>query len=161
METGIRWVAPETIHITLKFCGEIHPDMTEAIAKLLNKEDIGGPVELSVSGVGGFPSLSAPRVVWTGIGGEIGKLKKLQQKAETCAFRCGVAKEWRKFSPHITLGRRNEHGPLPEAAVKAIEKDKIELPAWRVKEIVMMKSELTPGGPIYTPLKHFELRGKL
>ncbi|MFR5880665.1 MAG: RNA 2',3'-cyclic phosphodiesterase [Cloacibacillus evryensis] len=120
------------MHITLKFCGEIHPDMTEAIAKLLNKEDIGGPVELSVSGVGGFPSLSAPRVVWTGIGGEIGKLKKLQQKAETCAFRCGVAKEWRKFSPHITLDAamntdRCRRQPSND------RKDKIELPAWRVK----------------------------
>ena len=77
------------------------------------------------------------------------------------AFRCGVAKEWRKFSPHITLGRRNEQSPLPEESVRIIEKDKIELPAWSVKEIIMMKSELTPGGPIYTPLKYFELRGKL
>ncbi|MCD8164585.1 MAG: RNA 2',3'-cyclic phosphodiesterase [Synergistaceae bacterium] len=154
---GIRWVAPKTIHITLKFCGEIHPDMVEAIARILEKEDLGGAVEISVSRVGGFPRLCAPKVIWTGICGETDKLRKLQQKTEECAFRCGVAKEWRKFSPHITLGRRNEQSPLPEGSVRIIEKHKIELPAWSVKEIIMMKSELTPRGPIYTPLKYFAL----
>lgn len=131
--------------------------MVEAIARLLEKEDLGGAVEISVSGVGGFPRLCAPKVIWTGICGETDKLRKLQQKTEECAFRCGVAKEWRKFSPHITLGRRNEQSQLPEGSVRIIEKHKIELPAWSVKEIIMMKSELTPRGPIYTPLKYFAL----
>lgn len=134
--------------------------MIEAMAGLLKKENLGGPLELSVSGVGGFPKLSAPRIIWTGIGGDIAGLKKLQQKTEDCAFRCGVAKEWKKFSPHITLGRRNEQGPLAAETLKSIEKDAIELPSWSVKEIVMMKSELTPKGPIYTPLKYFALGGR-
>ena len=61
--------------------------MVEAIAKLLEKENLGGAIELSVAGVDGFPRLGAPRVIWTGIGGEIGHLCVNYQETETCG--CG------------------------------------------------------------------------
>lgn len=154
---GVKWVAPKTIHITLKFCGEILPEMIEAMATLLNKENLGGPLELSVSGIGGFPNLRAPHTIWTGICGDVEGLKKLQKKAENCACRSGVERDWRKFSPHITLGRRHARGPMPKEYLDIIERDQISLPAWKAQEIIVMKSELTRSGPIYTPLKRFSL----
>ena len=115
---GIRWVKPETIHITLKFCGEIPEEMARAVSSLLDKELPRGPFELAAR---------------------------------------GVAKERKKFSPHITLGRRSETTPLPADALRELTFDEISLPSWTVREVIFMRSELTPKGPIYTPLKIYEL----
>lgn len=154
---GIRWVKPETIHITLKFCGEIPEETVSAVSSLLDKELPRGPFELAARGTGGFPKLSAPRVVWTGIAGETEKLCALARAADNLAARRGVAKERKKFSPHITLGRRSETAPLPADALRELTFNEISLPAWTVREVIFMRSELTPKGPIYTPLKIYEL----
>ena len=178
--SGIRWVKPETIHITLKFCGEIPEEMARAVSSLLDKELPRGPFELAARGgggfpklsaprdvwtgitlaargVGGFPKLSAPRVVWTGITGDTEKLCALARAADNLAARRGVAKERKKFSPHITLGRRSETTPLSSDALRELTFDEISLPSWTVREVIFMRSELTPKGPIYTPLKIYEL----
>ena len=126
---GIRWVSAETVHITLKFCGETEPKRAAAICSLLESEELGGRLRLSVSGVGGFPNFSSPRVIWTGINGETAKLKKLQRIAEDCAYRCGIPNEGR-FSPHITLGRRRDSGTLPEESAKAIVD--LDLPGYAI-----------------------------
>ena len=154
---GIRWAAPQTIHITLKFCGELPQDVVNGISNQLSAAELGCPFELSAEGLGGFPKLAAPRVLWTGLAGDVSALFALQKRAELCAFRAGVPKEQRRFSPHITLGRRNETAPFPTEALKALEAVKIELPSWKVSEIIYMRSELTPRGPIYTPIKKFPL----
>lgn len=156
-EAGIRWVKPETIHITLKFCGEIPPEMARAVSSLLDKELPRGAFELSARGVGGFPKLSAPRVIWTGIAGDTEKLAKLARAADDLAARRGVAKERKKFSPHITLGRRGEAAPLSAEALRSLESGGPDLPPWTVREVIFMRSELTPSGPIYTPLKIYAL----
>ena len=126
--------------------------MARAVSSLLDKELPRGPFELAARGVGGFPKLSAPRVVWTGITGDTEKLCALARAADNLAARRGVAKERKKFSPHITLGRRSETTPLSAEALR-----ELTLPSWTVREIIFMRSELTPKGPIYTPLKIYEL----
>lgn len=131
--------------------------MVSAISSLLDKELPRGPFELAARGIGGFPKLSAPRVVWTGIAGDTEKLCALAGAAENLAARRGVAKERRKFSPHITLGRRAETAPLPAETLRELAFDEISLPSWTVREVIFMRSELTPEGPIYTPLKIYGL----
>ena len=101
--------------------------------------------------------LSAPRVVWTGITGDTEKLCALARAADNLAARRGVAKERKKFSPHITLGRRSETMPLTSDALRELTFDEISLPSWAVREVIFMRSKLTPKGPIYTPLKIYEL----
>lgn len=156
-DSGLRWVAPETIHITLKFCGEIPQEMAKAVEELFDKELPRGQFALAVSGIGGFPKLSAPRVIWTGISGEIEKLSALASSADKLAARRGIERERRKFSPHITLARRNETSPLPIETLRELERSEISLPSWTVSEAIFMQSELTPKGPIYTPLKTYKL----
>lgn len=153
----MRWVAPETIHITLKFCGEIPLEMIEAVSGLIAGARLGGAFTLSVSGVGGFPSLESPRVIWTGISGEVRHLSALQRKIDSFAVRCGVQRDWKRYSPHITLGRRSVAGRLDRAFLESMKKSEIDLPEWAVREIIFMRSELTPKGPIYTPLKKFNI----
>ncbi len=131
--------------------------MVSAVSSLIEKELPRGPFELAAHGIGGFPKISAPRVVWIGIAGETEKLCALARAADNLAARRGVAKERKKFSPHITLGRRSETAPLPAEALRELTLDKISLPSWMVREVIFMRSELTPKGPIYTPLKIYEL----
>lgn len=131
--------------------------MVSAVSSLIEKELPRGSFELAAHGIGGFPKISAPRVVWTGIAGETEKLCALAQAADNLAARRGVAKERKKFSPHITLGRRSETAPLPAEALRELTFDKISLPSWMVREVIFMRSELTPKGPIHTPLKIYEL----
>ena len=131
--------------------------MVEAACGLLDRSNLGGSFEIGVGGIGGFPKLEKPRVIWTGINGDIDKLNKLLKMVESCACRCGVARDLGKFSPHITLGRCGGSAPLAESTLQMIKEDEISLPSWRVEEIIMMKSELTCSGPIYTPLKIFKL----
>ncbi len=154
---GIRWVSADTIHITLKFCGETERETVDALCRQLEKEDLGSAFRLSVSGTGGFPSLSSPRVIWAGIKGQTAELRRLQRVVEKCAGRFGIEEE-RRFSPHITIGRRRDTAPLEPGCAAALVRDAIELPEWTAEEIIMMESRLTPGGPIYTPLKHFALK---
>lgn len=153
----MRWVVPETIHITLKFCGEIPFEMIESISGLIAGAQLGGAFALSVSGVGGFPSLESPKVIWTGISGEVHRLSALQRKVDSFAVRCGVQRDWKKYSPHITLGRRSAAGRLDREFLESLKKSEIDLPDWTVREIIFMRSELTPKGPIYTPLKKFNI----
>lgn len=154
---GVRWVSADTIHITLKFCGEIERNTVSALCAQLEKEDLGNAFRLCVSGIGGFPSLSSPRVIWAGIKGQTAELKRLWRIVESCAGLFGIEEE-RRFSPHITLGRRKDTAPLGPAFAAALLKDAIELPEWTVGEIIMMESKLTPGGPIHTPLDCFALK---
>lgn len=132
-------------------------EVADNIIESLGKADLGSPFGLSAEGIGGFPKLSAPRVIWTGLGGNLTALAALQKTAEKCAFKCGIPNEKRGFSPHITLGRRNETGPLPHDILAGIADEKLTLAPWTVEEIIFMRSELTPRGPVYTPLKKFPL----
>ncbi|MEG1604227.1 MAG: RNA 2',3'-cyclic phosphodiesterase [Cloacibacillus sp.] len=155
--SDIRWVKPETIHVTLKFCGELPKETVAAITAELGRARLGAPFELSAEGIGGFPNLKAPRVLWTALRNETEALRALQKTVDGCAFRCGIEKE-KSFSPHITLGRRAERGPLALDCAAALIKTNISAAPWRVSEIIFMKSELTPSGPIYTPLEIFPLK---
>ncbi len=151
---GIRWVRPETIHITLKFCGEMQSETADAILSSLDKKLPRGAFELSAGGIGGFPKLSAPRVVWTGIGGDTDGQAALARVADDSAARYGVLRERKPFSPHITLGRRREPEPLRTEVLRVLEAGRLSIPPWTVREVIFMRSELTREGPIYTPLKN-------
>ncbi len=131
--------------------------MVHGISSLLDRELPRGQFELAARGIGGFPSIEAPRVIWTGLAGDTEKLSKLAKAADNIAARRGVAKERRKFSPHITLGRRSEGGPLDGQSLRELTSDTLILPPWRVSEVIFMRSELTPEGPLYTPLKIYKL----
>ncbi|MDO4988714.1 MAG: RNA 2',3'-cyclic phosphodiesterase [Synergistes sp.] len=154
---GVRWVLPGTIHITLKFCGEITRTTVDKISGMLSQENLGGKIKISAGGVGGFPNLNNPRVIWTSVDGEVDKLEILRQKIEKCTSMCGVPSEYKKFSPHITLGRNNSDRPLSPETLRQIKITGISLPEWEAEEIIFMKSVLGRGGPTYTPLKKFVL----
>jgi 2'-5' RNA ligase len=113
------------------------------------------PFEVVVAGLGCFPSASRPRVVWIGIQDQTGWLVRTQQGIEAALARIGFAREDRPFSPHLTLGRLRDG--LPPAAARGVgEALGTERPSqpcgMPVSEVKLYRSELRPGGAVYSAL---------
>ena len=156
----VRWVSPEKIHLTLKFFGNIEESRIDLILKSID-EPIRNtlPFSLKVRGVGAFPNLKNPRVIWMGLvdGREV--LVSLQKQIETQLEKVGFQPEDRPFHPHLTLGRmRSSQGK--EELVKRMERYKEEeFRDFQVERLVLFKSDLRPTGPIYTLLRELKLGG--
>ncbi len=145
------------MHITLKFCGE-RP--TETVGLLLdNLKDIRkrGRLEIHIEGIGGFPDLVRPKVLWAGIRGDTETLSDIRDQVEKAALRASVPRENKKYNPHITIGRRNSDRKLPEETLSLMQRVKLITEPWTVNEITLMRSELSPLGPRYTPLGLFKI----
>ena len=158
----VKWVAPEALHLTLKFLGNIPFNQVAEITKAMEvaAEEI-PPFALEISGLGAFPNLKQPRVFWIGIGGETDKLAKLQRNIDSVLTPFGFAKEERPFTPHLTLSRiKQEASPEVKRAFGELvmsTKFETKYPV-AVDAISLMRSQLTPQGAIYTRLAIVELQ---
>jgi len=100
---GARWVDGEQLHLTLRFIGEVDGGRFRDIATAL--DGVGGtPFDLHLDGLGHFPPRGAPRVLWAGVAASA-PLVSLRTRVESALAVVGVAREGRKFAPHITLAR--------------------------------------------------------
>ncbi len=107
----VRWVRPETMHLTLRFFGDIPEEFLEKIGEvMLSVGRLHPPFQVPVAGIGAFPSPARPRVIWLGIQEEQA-LMALYSALETGLGDIGLPGEERSFSPHLTLGRNR--GPTP------------------------------------------------
>lgn len=158
----VRWVPAENIHLTLKFLGDVSLVNIEMLKKLLKAVVPPHPsFEISVGGLGAFPKIHNPRVIWIGL--EVPPdLIVLQHSIEVETARLGYAQEERPFSPHLTLGRvsRNASPAEIHKLGEALDAFKVGfLGAARVGEIHLYRSDLKPGGAIYTRLFSVPLEG--
>lgn len=156
----MRWVSPEKIHLTLKFFGSIEESRIDSIFKSID-EPIRStlPFSLKVRGVGAFPQLKNPRVVWMGLVEEREALTSLQKQIETQLEKIGFQPEDRPFHPHLTLGRMKSSRGKEELAGGMEKHKEEEFGDLRVERVVLFKSDLRPSGPIYTPLGDVKLGG--
>lgn len=147
-----RWTNPGSMHLTLKFLGELEPDRFDAACRALDAPaEIGGPLDLAAQGLGAFPSLSRARVLWVGIGGEAPRLARLALVVEARAEAAGVPREGRPFRPHLTLGRAPGAAPMAGLARAFAAEGGYEGPPFRVMALVLYESRLGPRGPTYDP----------
>ncbi len=148
----VRWVNIDGVHLTLKFLGYVREDKINTIAKAISEVCKGlPPFSMGLKGVGAFPNLRQPRVVWVGVKDSI-PLISLQREIEERMFALGFQKEERRFSPHLTIGRiRSLKGVVELAKIIEGVKDK-ELAAMEVRALALIKSELKPTGAQYTGL---------
>ncbi len=153
---GIKWVDPESIHLTLKFLGSIGVDKIDAVTAAMQKAAGGiNPFRLEINGLGAFPSLRRVQVVWVGIGGEVDRLTELQRQVELSLAPLGFAPESRNFSPHLTLARlRSQKSVEERQRFGQIISGTSFTPDYRieVESINLMKSQLTRYGAIYSQL---------
>jgi 2'-5' RNA ligase len=151
----VRWVSAHNIHLTIKFLGNVSVSSLEILKRILFAE-VGRHTsfEISVGELGAFPSISRPRVVWVGIEAPA-ELDALQRGVETEMARLGYSREKRAFSPHLTLGRvsRNADSREIHRISDVVGNYKLGfLGATRIQEVHLYRSDLQPGGAVYTRL---------
>jgi len=151
----IRWVSSENMHLTLKFLGDVTTSHLNFLKQMLSQvADLHTPFDLQIGGLGCFPNLRAPRVIWIGIHSPP-VFAALQKDIEEGAARLGYKLEERAFSPHLTLGRVRQNAnpadlPKVRAALNSTQLDDMEIA--RVDSVHLFKSDLTPNGSVYTKL---------
>lgn len=160
---SVRWVRAGGIHLTLKFLGDTPVDKLPQIkAALAAVARNAPPSTFTVEGLGCFPNLRRPRVIWVGVQEPTGRLAALQDAIEEVVAPFGYPPEGRGFTPHLTLGRVNRRVPpgdraLIGRAVSAVEVGRLgEAPADR---FILFRSVLKPTGAEYSVLAEFPLRG--
>ena len=151
----IRWVPARNIHLTLKFLGDVSEKNVAMITEILHAEASNHKAfEISIGGFGVFPNSSRPRVLWVGIEAP-DELQNLQRRIEAEAARLGYAPDQREFSPHLTLGRVSRNATPQEVRQisEVLRKQKLGfLGAARITDIHLFRSDLKPGGAVYTNL---------
>lgn len=148
---AVRWGKESQYHITLKFLGEMDGERVKAVERATRGvvEPWSEPITLSAKGLGAFPHLDRARILWAGIDGEVGRLKRLQAELDGALAASGFPVEKRPFRPHITLARMRTEGPLPPPLHAYLQHD---FGSWRVECVQVIESELLPTGPKYTVL---------
>lgn len=146
------WEKPEKLHITLKFLGDIERARVAVLSDAAERAVAGlESFELIINEPGTFPPHGQPRVLWLGIVDVFGRLAFMQRALEEECAAAGFPRESRAFKPHLTVARlRSPHGARELAA--AHRETPFEPQRFRVSELIVMLSELGPGGSRYTPL---------
>jgi 2'-5' RNA ligase len=153
---GARWVDEDSMHLTLRFIGEVEEPQGEEIADALDRLRAPG-FPLTLLGAGHFETRGRVRALWVGIEPNPA-LTQLQERIESAVQRTGLPPEGRKFSPHITLARLDRAQPdiirnwLHENSLFRAE-------PFAVEEFVLFQSLLGNGGAVYRPVAEFPLDG--
>lgn len=157
----LRWVRPESIHLTLKFLGDVPPAQVPAVSGAVEQAvSAYAPLTLELSGFGAFPTRGSPRVVWTRLSGDVDGLEGLHRSVELAMSKLGFPPEDRPFAPHLTLARVGKALSSPERAklAQALEgSDAGQGHTFRVEAVVLVQSTLLPAGAAYKELQRVPL----
>lgn len=153
----INWVKAANMHLTLRFLGDVPEKRIDELKACMERTVANySPFELTPKGLGAFPNLRRPRVFWAGIEDASRSLTGLQKRLQTELEQAGFGREDYPFSPHITLGRVKD--PSIRATQESLKQLEFSEKAFRVQEIVLMRSDLRPEGSLYTRLVTTRLR---
>jgi len=159
----VRWVKVNNIHITMVFLGNVpvgHVEpMGEAVEKVCQQY---GPFAISLKGVGVFSSRRNPRVLWTGMEGDLDRMTCFRDALQKRLKPFGIKREKRPFRPHLTIGRFRK-GPRPGTPLDELLSKYQELtsPVCALKGLTFFRSDLKPGGALYSELKTWPLVGEI
>jgi len=158
----VKCVAPEGIHLTLKFLGNISAKNVTDITGVMEQASQGvNPFPLQLTEVGAFPNVSRPRVLWVGINGEVDKLVDWQQRIDNGLVPMGFAKEARPFAPHLTLARLRENcSPVDRLHFgEMVARSHVNIDFnFTVNSLNLMRSQLFPTGAVYSRLAEVKLQ---
>jgi 2'-5' RNA ligase len=157
--SDVKWVRPEGIHITLKFLGNVPGEriyiITETVQMAVSKTE---PFSLSIEGIGAFPNIHRPRVLWVGAKQGAETLIQIARNIDQGLSGQGFKREKRPFSPHLTLGRIKS----PEGITRLMDTfSSLSFygGSFDIANINVMKSDLKPHGAEYTTLHTIKLQG--
>jgi RNA 2',3'-cyclic 3'-phosphodiesterase len=159
--SSVKWVSPDSIHITLKFLGNIFTEKVQSISSAIEQACAGvEPFILEMGELGGFPNLKQPRVLWVGLHGDIERVKSLQMSIDNNLAKLGFDKEKREFTPHITLARMRDKASsvdrkkFGERVTGGTFDFRYKI---NVESINLMRSQLLPSGAVYSCLAKLKL----
>jgi len=153
-----RWIQPQNYHFTLKFLGDVDAGRLASIEQAAGLACAGTkPFRLAMGGIGGFPDLDRPRVVFYGIKRGFEALRDLAGRLEDECVKAGFERERRRFRAHLTLARLSR--PAPEEALAALRAfpPMGDSAVVDVDSFVLMSSRLTRSGAIYEEVGSFSL----
>ena len=154
--SAVAWVPPRNLHVTLHFLGDQSEErLADAEAALADAAAGSAPLDVTFHGIGAFPGLERPRILWVGLAHGALEVRRLQARVTDALAVRGFGKEERAWHPHLTIGRvhderrwRRETGPpLRSALAQAAT---TTFGTQRVAEVALMRSELSPAGARYT-----------
>lgn len=159
---AVRWVPAHNIHLTLKFLGDVSEKNLAMVTSALKAEASAyTPFTISVGGLGAFPKTATPRVIWVGVEAP-DALLELQRSLELQMERLGYAREDRRFSAHLTLGRVSR-----TAAPQQVRQIGEALSSYvlgfigmvKIEVLYLYRSDLRPEGAVYSRLFSAPLAG--
>jgi len=149
----IRWVRSENIHLTLKFLGDVEAVKIGEIAETISKTVEGyTPISLKAKGMGVFPGMKRPSVLWVGLTGQLESLVRLQKTLDENLKLLGFPGEERPFKGHLTMGRIKAKIDVKKFGDALMAFRNFESETFTAGQIVLYKSELKPSGAFYTKL---------
>jgi len=159
LSESVRWVQAANLHFTLRFLGDIEQAIVPALEQKL-RASLGDlqAIPLKLAGLGCFPNIKRPRVVWIGAAGDLEKLKELAKRVESACIDTGLGQGDKPFSAHLTIGRIKYPQGL-EKLIARLAEERFESAEFMVDEVVIYKSDLSPRGPTYTALAKVKLGG--
>ncbi|MCB0196741.1 MAG: RNA 2',3'-cyclic phosphodiesterase [Anaerolineae bacterium] len=159
----VRWTAIQNIHLTLHFLGDIEAAHVEKVGQALQSSiEASQPFTLTLGGLGAFPNMRRPRILWVGVQGDTEPLSAMHRRlGQALNTAIDFTPEKRPYSPHLTIGRIKQG--VPSRHIKQLsqsletEQAVGRLIKFDVTHISLIKSELKPTGSIYTPLVQTQL----
>lgn len=156
----VKWVDPESSHITLRFLGDLPVKFLESLAEDMREDLSDTPsFSLTVEGLGAFPNIQRPRVIWAGCKSGASSIVRLKEDADMSLARLGIEPDGRSFKPHFTLGRIKSPGNLSGLTDRLSRNSDLLLGEMEVQNVEVVESVLTPRGAIHTTLYSLPLKG--
>jgi len=153
-QADLKLVEPKNIHITIRFLGNITINMVEKIFDAMQKIQF-TPFDVKICGLGAFPNLRYPRVLWAGITEGVNQLRNIFNQLEPRLNALGFAPDPKGFSPHLTIARVKSGKNKVELAKFITQNANYDFGTLKAQCLRLKKSDLTPKGPIYSTLKEF------
>lgn len=150
VQCNVKWVNPESVHLTLKFLGNLtKTKIGEVLEGTKEASRDFSSFQIRTKERGAFPSIKRPRVFWVGLEADSQTLIQLQNKIDDELSGLGFEKDTRRFHPHLTVGRVRSPKNIGKVIQKFVEYPFPEI-EFKVEQILIMKSELTPKGALYS-----------
>jgi 2'-5' RNA ligase len=155
-ETGadLKFVEPQNIHVTMRFLGDISPGMVDKIHDAMKNVKF-TPFSIQLHGLGVFPSLNYPRVVWVGMTEGVEQLKSIFTQLEPQIQALGFTADAHGFSPHLTVARVRSGVNKQHLAELVTKESDFEFGAIKADCLRLKRSQLSPKGPTYSTLREF------
>ena len=159
MHTGatLKLIKAQNIHLTIKFLGDIYPSMIDAIYQKMKQISF-SPFNIELAGLGAFPKLSYPRIIWVGIKKGKNELIDIFNQLELNLSELGFKPELKGFNPHLTIARVRSSRNKSHLIQVIKEFEAHEFGVENIQYLRLKKSDLTPKGPIYSNLREVSSR---